>query len=728
MEANGSNNSGGGSGSGSDLLELPCELRGLVAYLSVDERATAILHIPQNGRDVERDFKVVYRNPAFDRLSRPSVELEEVRNAVARSHSIEQDLSTLHDKILDGGAWQTRISGDYAIVISVAGGRLAHPGQHRDALELSRSRSNGTRRSSDIRSVPSIGQTGLDWTKADRSGLSPWIKFIRNFDWASTGIGPMDAWSDILRQAIVSIMANPDPRLIVWGDDMSFIYNEACVAMFGAKHPDCLGQNVKGVFGEAWAMVGPIVDAGYRGEVRRIHNFPLPIQRHGFLEETYWSFTTLPLIDEAGMGIGVVDELKESTALVIGDRRRNTINELSMHLNKARTVADLWPAVLVPLAENELDIPFAILYTIINDVPETSEAAESSSNGSSSTTLYSKKAVLAHTIGLPDDQPDVPKTLSFDAVNCGPGIAQSCIDAYNTREMVSLSSTDGTLPSSLAVAVPGRGFSEPVRTAVISPIKPVAGSDTLAILIIGLNPRSVFGEDYQVFRQIIVDVIEKAAAVISLPEEQERAQRIAEDVNNALAQQLRLTTLKAEKSEAKFSRLASAAPTGMFMFEPSGQPLYVNDQYLAMIGQTRDEHMSIKDREGLGTQIHEEDLDKFAEAWRAVTQDKLPTTFEYRLKRSWSATNKSGQEMSGETWLLATAFPEIEPDGTVSSIQGWLTDISHRKFSEQLLAQRLEDALENKRQTENFIDMTSHEVTYFLSLSLSSSRILAYLL
>ena len=704
------------AGGSSSLLDLPSELRGLVSYLSADEKATAILHIPQDGREIERDLKVVYRNPAFDRLPRPSSDLEDLRNAVARSHSIEQELSTLHDKILDGGAWQTRVSGDYAIVIA----RATETGHARDRLELSRSGSNSTVTSRTSRSSSSLGQSGLDWTKADRSGLSPWIKFIRNFDWASTSLGSMDSWSDVLRQHVLSIMANPDPRLIVWGDDMAFVYNEACVAMFGAKHPGCLGQNVKGVFAEAWVMIGPVIEAGYRGEVRRINNFPLPILRHGYLEETYWSFTTLPIIDEAGVGMGVVDELSESTALVTGERRRNTINELSMQLNKASTLLDLWQTALVPLKANELDVPFAILYNIVNDVPERSDAAESSSNGSSST-VHPKKAVLAGTIGVSKDQSDIPVAFSLEDENLGPGIAQACVDVCASGEIVCLSSTDGTLPPSLAVAVPGRGFSEPVRSAIVSPVKALAGSDKVAVLVMGLNPRSVFGEEYQLFRQIVVDVIEKGAAAISLPEEQQRAQRIADDVNNALAQQLRLTTLKAEKSEARFSRLASAAPTGMFMFEPGGRPLYVNDQYLTMLGTTRKEHMIIKDQEGLGLLIHDDDMDRFTEAWLTVTQQKLPVTFEYRLKREWSATDMSGQEMSGETWLLATAYPEVEADGTVSSVQGWLTDISHRKFSEHLLTQRLEDALENKRQTENFIDMTSHEMRNPLSAILQSA-------
>jgi signal transduction histidine kinase len=77
--------------------------------------------------------------------------------------------------------------------------------------------------------------------------------------------------------------------------------------------------------------------------------------------------------------------------------------------------------------------------------------------------------------------------------------------------------------------------------------------------------------------------------------------------------------------------------------------------------------------------------------------------------------------LSGETWLLATSFPEVEPDGRVSVIMGWITDISKQKAADRLLSQRLEDALETKRQSENFIDMTSHEMRNPLSSILLSA-------
>lgn len=63
--------------------------------------------------------------------------------------------------------------------------------------------------------------------------------------------------------------------------------------------------------------------------------------------------------------------------------------------------------------------------------------------------------------------------------------------------------------------------------------------------------------------------------------------------------------------------------------------------------------------------------------------------------------------------MQATAFPEIEPDGSVSTVQGWVYDISYRKFSERIQAQMLEDALENKRQTENFV--SENDFSYYIA-------------
>jgi len=97
--------------------------------------------------------------------------------------------------------------------------------------------------------------------------------------------------------------------------------------------------------------------------------------------------------------------------------------------------------------------------------------------------------------------------------------------------------------------------------------------------------------------------------------------------------------------------------------------------------------------------VHAEDLDRFLNMWNTIMGKKVPVTFEYRLKKPWkSIDDATGQELEGETWLLANAFPDIGTDGEILAVMGWLTDVSHRRMAEKLLAQRLNDALENKRQ------------------------------
>ena len=131
-----------------------------------------------------------------------------------------------------------------------------------------------------------------------------------------------------------------------------------------------------------------------------------------------------------------------------------------------------------------------------------------------------------------------------------------------------------------------------------------------------------------------------------------------------------------------------------------------------MVGDPQQRELGIMPEASLWANVvHPDDVHIVSAAWVTVKDEKQPMTAEYRLKRPWRSVDKAtGHEVTGETWLLASAAPDLDSDGNVLAVQGWLTDISHRKFSENLLAQRLADALETKRQSENFIDMTSHEV------------------
>jgi hypothetical protein len=138
------------------------------------------------------------------------------------------------------------------------------------------------------------------------------------------------------------------------------------------------------------------------------------------------------------------------------------------------------------------------------------------------------------------------------------------------------------------------------------------------------------------------------------------------------------------------------------MFDRDGNPKYVNDAYLRLIGLDRDTFEQAASR-GLAWRdtIYEEDIELTTHIWSRIRDSKIPQTFEYRV----NIPSKQPGEKPGIRTLETISFPEIDESGRVVTVQGWLVDISPRKRLETLMAQRLEDALETRRASENFIDM-----------------------
>ncbi|KAH0159134.1 histidine kinase, partial [Aureobasidium melanogenum] len=107
----------------------------------------------------------------------------------------------------------------------------------------------------------------------------------------------------------------------------------------------------------------------------------------------------------------------------------------------------------------------------------------------------------------------------------------------------------------------------------------------------------------------------------------------------------------------------------------------------------------------------EEDIDLASSIWARMRDSKTAQTFEYRVK----VPPVQPGEKPGIRTIETISFPEVDQSGRIVTVQGWLMDISPRKRLESLMAQRLEDALETRRASENFIDMVSHEMRNPLS-------------
>ncbi len=71
----------------------------------------------------------------------------------------------------------------------------------------------------------------------------------------------------------------------------------------------------------------------------------------------------------------------------------------------------------------------------------------------------------------------------------------------------------------------------------------------------------------------------------------------------------------------------------MFLLEANGRPLYVNDAYLRMLGESKEEHAARGSTLAWTEHIHQDDLPRFHDAWQRVLDQRAPMTFEHRLKK-----------------------------------------------------------------------------------------------
>ncbi|KAK8177858.1 hypothetical protein IWX90DRAFT_422139 [Phyllosticta citrichinensis] len=604
---------------------------------------------------------------------------------------------------------------------TVSENALPSPTVSLDELRLKAGLSDDESSSADEMDLASLAFAQcLDWTRNPPPHLSGYRRFILDHDWSSTPLGPIETWDDRLRQNVVMIMASPDPRLILWGNGLCLLYNEACLALIGQKHPSALGHGPMHVFSEIWQPLKSIVKrAMHQGVATRVQDLELMIDRDGKFgpEETYWSFTMLPIIGPDGTAVGALDEFVESTGAVIGVRRMNTLIALGEKASSARSLDELWKLVLEGLEPNSQDIPFALLYS----VTESDEDGQDDLREHSDVALSSrpKQCVLEGTIGISDNHPAaIP---SFALTEGNDGYAVPFRRAWTSAKPIFLQTKNKSLPLPLLdIRTEGRGFNDATTTAIALPISPLSGARIRGFLLLGLNPRRPYDEDYQVFIRLLNDRLVKAVASIIVPEEQRRNRELLKANNtrhDKFSRELERRRQEAESSEATFTALAESAPIGCAVFQVDGQPRWMNQAYLDLVGLKREELPN-----GMWSHtVLPEDQEFVEEQWQKLVTGQNVDPFEFCVKRPFRASQEDDAQVIEYSWILANAFPELDETGAPQKILGWLTDISHQKWSQHLQAQRLEDALETKRQSENFIDMTSHEMRNPLSAILQSA-------
>ncbi len=177
-------------------------------------------------------------------------------------------------------------------------------------------------------------------------------------DWAATALGPVASWSPALLAAVDLTLHTRAPVTLFWGPEHILVYNEAYVPMIGNKHPGALGAPAAKVFAEIWPTIGPMLESVYAGRgATWVEDLRLLMNRRGFLEETYFTFSYSAVQDAGGRIAGVIDITSETTAQVLGRRRLALLGRLNDQLAGAEDVGDLLDHALPVLRSVPEDLP-----------------------------------------------------------------------------------------------------------------------------------------------------------------------------------------------------------------------------------------------------------------------------------------------------------------------------------------------------------------------------------
>ncbi len=333
-------------------------------------------------------------------------------------------------------------------------------------------------------------------------------RLVRAIEWDRTLLGPVESWSASLRTMVRFILANRFPLLLWWGPEYVCIYNDAYRPILGKKHPHAMGRPVKEVWSEIWHVLQPLIDRPFLGGPSTwIEEFPLEINRYGYVEETYFTVAYSPVPDESatrGIG-GVLATVHEITEKVIGERRTEALRELASGATEAMSADDACTIAAHILSRHRKDVPFAMIYL-----------AEPGGD----------RLRLAGASDVNVDESFLPTVVELsDTVD-----ATALDPLHVAMRRAMRSHTIQTVDQLGDHSVSSAGSSdERPHVAAVVPISSTRSHHADGLLVAGVSPRRQFDSSYQTFFELLAAHIGTAVGKARAYEgERRRAEALAE--------------------------------------------------------------------------------------------------------------------------------------------------------------------------------------------------------
>ncbi|MBZ9785599.1 PAS domain S-box protein [Pseudomonas sp. REP124] len=140
---------------------------------------------------------------------------------------------------------------------------------------------------------------------------------IARLDWANSPLGDASTWPQSLRTAVDIVIHSPMPMLLLWGPQLTQIYNDGFALLSGSKHPHAFGQPTHLIWPELRDFADPIYSAVLQGQVRSYSEQRFTLQRDGKDSDFWLDLTYSPIRDEKAEVAGIL-----VTAIETNERRR----------------------------------------------------------------------------------------------------------------------------------------------------------------------------------------------------------------------------------------------------------------------------------------------------------------------------------------------------------------------------------------------------------------------
>lgn len=327
------------------------------------------------------------------------------------------------------------------------------------------------------------------------SGGGEMGKLIRSMDWSKTALGPIETWPQSLRTSVSLCLSSTFPILIAWGPETIQIYNDSYRPICGEKHPKSMGENFRICWETALPVVGDKFTRGQHGEGTYIKDQRMFLDRYGYLEETWMTFSFAPIRDESGGVGGIFHPITETTEKMLSARRTQVIKDLGVAIVKAKTVQEISNIVNAQYDAFQLDLPFLLFFELKGNYAE-----------------------LISATGVNPEHPMAPFHINLPSTTWP---IQQVIDSGELVEIKNLQKIFGELDCGPYDANP--------NSAIVVPIKITGQKDFFGFLVAGVSACRALDHEYFNFYDQLASTFNTAVSnVYAYEMEQKRAEALAE--------------------------------------------------------------------------------------------------------------------------------------------------------------------------------------------------------